>query len=389
MELTGIDDRAPRRALAHRGSRRADGGRKVLPALLLAVSFMLALAAGVAPAPAEGRDLLILRTEIRHGELLSCDATACRLDGSTIPRRDVVWIGLGDPPLPSPTVRNPLADELHLRDGSVRPGPLVSLDAGRVVTPARAYERREVRWIYLAPPPAGSAGGGGAAGGGGGGGEEGTCRFWIGTVGRRGVFRNLLSDNTLTETVRTVYTVRLREGQYSTPGTMSIGTVNVRGRAVDLQRDDATVRERLRGTLSGSGGNRVAGSGTGHIGARPGEGRLFLAEPPGPTYYQFGVGTDRYQYPVTLRWVYGDIQHRERGPAPIYVGTDPDPEEPRIDASGRMMKGEYTRTHGSGAGTTLNESVSWELRRTTAPCDAPPGLPPLPAESDPPDDAEP
>ena len=274
----------------------------MLPALLLAVSFMLALAAGVVPAPAEARDLLILRTELRHGELLSCDATACRLDGSTIPRRDIVWIGLGDPPLPSPAVRNPLADELHLRDGSVRPGPLVSLDARRVVTPARAYERREVRWIYLAPPPAGSAGGGGAAGGAGigGGGEDGTCGFWIGTVGRRGVFRNPGSANTHTATVRTVYTVRLREGPHSTPETMSFRTMNVRGRAVDLQTDDATVRERLRGTLSGPGGNRVAGSGTGHIGARPGDGRLVLAEPPGPTYYQFGVGTDRYQYPRPL-----------------------------------------------------------------------------------------
>jgi hypothetical protein len=354
--------------------------------------LVLALAASLTSTPAEARDLLILRSELRRGELLSCDTSACRLDGSTIPRRDTVWIGLGDPPLPAPAVRNPLADELHLRDGSVRQGPLVSLDARRVVTPARVYERREVRWIFLAPPPAGSAGGGGGGGAadGGGGGADGTCGFWIGTVGRRGVFRNLASpDNTLTETVRTVYTVRLREGPRSTPGTMSIGTRNVLGRAVDLQTDDATVRERLRATLSGPGGNRVAGSGTGHIGAGTGGGHLVLAESSGPTYYQFDVGTDRYQYPVTVRWVYGDIQHLERGPAPIYVGKDPDPEEPRIDASGRMMKGEYTRTHGSGAGTTLNESVSWELRRTTAPCDAPPGLPPLPAESDPPDDAEP
>jgi hypothetical protein len=152
VTLTGIDDLALGRARGHRGSRRADPRRTVLPGLLLAVSLVLALAAGVAPAPAEARDLLILRSELRRGELLSCDAAACRLDGSTIPRRDIVGLGLGDPPLPPPAVRNPGQDELHLRDGSVRPGPLVSLDARRVVTPARAYERREVRWIYLARP---------------------------------------------------------------------------------------------------------------------------------------------------------------------------------------------------------------------------------------------
>ncbi len=165
--------------------------------------------------------------------------------------------------------------------------------------------------------------------------------------------------------------------------------MNVRGRVVDLQTDDATVRERLRGTLSGPGGNRVVGSGTGHIGARTGEGRLVLAEPPGPTYYQFDVGTDWYKYPTTTSWFSGSIDHNEQGPAPIYVGTDPDPEEPRIDASGRMMKGEYTGRMTMGGQTSSTEAVSWELRRVSAPCDAPPALPPLPAETEPPEDAEP
>lgn len=388
MEVTGIDDRVPRRVLAHRGSRRADGGRKVSQALLSAVSLMLVLATGVVPAPAEARDLLILRTELRQGELSSCDATACRLDGSTIPRRDIVWIGLGDPSLPSPAVGNPLADELHLRDASVRPGPLVSLDARRVVTRARAYERREVRWIYLASPPAGSAGGGGAGTAGGGGGEDGTCVFWIGTVGRHGVSRTVLSSNTQTTTVRTIYTVRLRERWHSSQ-TTRIRALDVRGLSVNLQIDDATVRERLRATLSGPGGNRVAGSGTGHVGAGAGGGLLFRVEPPGPTYYQFSVGTSKYRYPSTTSWFSGERVRNEEGPQPVSVGRDSDPEEFRVDPSGRLMKGEYTRTHGSGGGTTLEESVSWELKRTTAPCNAPPGLPPLPAESEAPDDAEP
>jgi hypothetical protein len=51
------------------------------------------------------------------------------------------------------------------------------------------------------------------------------------------------------------------------------------------------------------------------------------------------------------------------------------------------MKGEYTRT--DEGGTTRSESVWWELTRVRAPCDAPPALPALPDESEPPDDAEP
>jgi hypothetical protein len=359
---------------------------------------ILVLAGGAIPSPAEAQDLLVLRRgEIRRGELSSCDATACRLDKASVPRRDIAWIGLGDAAMPTPQMRNPLQDELHVRDGSIHPGPLVGLDVRRVTTPARTFERRQVRWIHLAPPPAGFSGGGGSPGGGspgggtagGGGGEDGTCVFWIGAVGRRGVSRTLLGSNTQTTTVRTIYTVRLRERWHSTPQTMRIGTLDVRGRSVDLQTDDATVRERLRGTLSGPGGNRIAGSGTGHVGAGAGGGRLVLAEPPGPTYYEFHVGTSQYEYPTTTSWFSGDRDRREQGPLPIYVGKDPDPEEPRVDPSGQLMKGEYTRTHGSGGGTSLTESVSWELSRVPAPCGAPPAVPTLPAESELSDDDAP
>ena len=72
------------------------------------------------------------------------------------------------------------------------------------------------------------------------------------------------------------------------------------------------------------------------------------------------------------------------------MGEDPDPEQPRLlDASGRTMKGEYAVAHDYGDHERLTESVSWELTRVSTPCDAPPALPPLPAESEPPDDAEP
>ena len=257
----------------------------------------------------------------------------------------------------------------------------MSLDARRVVTPARAYERREVRWIYLAPPPAGSAGGGGAAGGGDGG-EDGTCGFWIGPVGRRGVFRHSDSDSLgavtrLTRTVRTVYTVRLREG----PRSGDLG----------LRLDDATVRERLREVVSGpTGSNRTEGSGTSHIDGRTSDGLLVLGGPSRPSSYKFNVGTAEYRYPSTTHSSSGPPTHNQELFTGIWVGKDPDPDQPRIlDASRRSMKGEYTITHEYGEHTSLMEAVSWELTRVSAPCDAPPALPPLPAESEPPDEAEP
>jgi dimethylglycine dehydrogenase len=321
---------------------------------------MLVLAAGIAPAPAEARDLLVLRSELRRGELLGCDATACRLDKDTIPRQRIVMIGLGDPPLPMPQIRNPSHDELHLRDGSVRAGPLESLDARRVITPERTYERREVRWIYLAPRPAGVSGGGSGGGGSGRGGSgDGTSGFWMGTVGRRGVFRHSdpSSRGTLvTRTVRTVYTVRLRES----PRSGDLG----------LDLDEATVRERLREVVSDSagGGNRTEGAGTSRIDGGISDGLLVLGAPSRPSSYRFNIGTADDRYPSTTHWSSAASTHQQELFTGIWVGADPDPEQPRVlDASGRMMKGEYAVAHDYGGGDRLTESVSWELTRASAP----------------------
>jgi hypothetical protein len=120
-----------------------------------------------------------------------------------------------------------------------------------------------------------------------------------------------------------------------------------------------------------------------------GDGRLVRAEPSGPTSYELSVGTSEYRYPTTTRWDYGDVTRQERGPQPIAVGKDPDPQAPRILDTPDRMKGEYMRAREFGASTSLEESVSWELTRTTAPCGAPPSVPPLPAESEPPEDGEP
>jgi hypothetical protein len=279
-------------------------------------TLVLATVAGIEPAPAHARDLLILRAgETRRGELASCDTVACRLDGATLQRSDVVFIGLGDPSPPVPAVRNPLQDELHLRDGSVRPGPLVSIDSRQAVTPARAYARRDVRWIYLAPTPARSAGGGGGSsddggGRGGDGGGDGACRFWIGSD-------DLAAGARVIRTVRTVYTVRLREVPRS----------GNRG----LRLDDATVRERLREVVSDRmGGNRTEGSGTSRIDGETSDGLLVLAGPSGPAHYRFNLGTAKHRYPETTHWASGPPTHSEQVFADVWVGSDPDPVQPRI-----------------------------------------------------------
>ena len=196
-------------------------------------------------------------------------------------------IGLGDPPLPAPEIRNPSHDELHLRDGSVRTGPFVSLDARRVITPERTFERREVRWIYLAPPPAGFAGGGSRAGGSGGGGSgDGTCGFWLGTVGRHGVLRHSNTGSrgiSLVRTVRTVYTIRLRESLRSGDLGLDLddatvareppgGGVGHSRRQQDRGGGDESDRRRDRRTAFLSWGDRHARPPTGSMSARPSTG---------------------------------------------------------------------------------------------------------------------
>lgn len=156
-------------------------------------------------------------------------------------------IGLGHPPLPPPAVRNPLEDELHLRDGSVHPGPLVSLDARRVTTFARACERRDVRgiylWIYLRDVPAPGAVAGGTPGRAAED-DDGTCGFWVGTLRQRVEIRRTRAESQLRRTVRTVYAARRREVPGSrAPGTTTIGSRRIQAVTVRLALDGGAVRE--------------------------------------------------------------------------------------------------------------------------------------------------
>lgn len=323
--------------------------------------------------------MLLLRHGMRSGTLAACDAVACRLDGATIPRHDLVWIGFEDPSLPPPRVQRPLEDELHLRDGGVRPGPVLAIDARQVVTPERAYGRSEVGWIYLAPAEVTGRGSGVPRGS-----ETAACGFWLGWLRQRREWRNERGDGLVLDQRDTSYAVRLREGQPSMPGLVSVGPRSLRGREVALHVEEAFVRERVQGYLAGEGGNRAAGTGAGLTGPQRGPGRLVLVESSGPVYYRLAVGPGALRYHSTIHWVRGATTYSEVRPARIDIGMKPDPEGWRIlERPDDVMRGAYTTTEGAEGLDRTTYVVAWELTRRTAPCAAPPPLPPGAPEGDP------
>ena len=125
---------------------------KVL-ALLLAggAGFIVLVASAIVFGPGWGslRDTLILGNGTQTGALASCDAAACILDGNVVSRALIRWIGLQAPDLP-PDVEGSAFDEVFLADGSVKPGPLLSVSAEDVETASARFPRPAVRWIRLA-----------------------------------------------------------------------------------------------------------------------------------------------------------------------------------------------------------------------------------------------
>lgn len=117
----------------------------------LPLPTFLFLALCLLPASVAAEDSLILSDgTIENGTLAGCTADICTLDGATVPRASIYYIGLFAE-LPPPTPQNPLRDEVHRRDGSVHPGPLLSIDAADVVTENATHPREEVAWIWLTP----------------------------------------------------------------------------------------------------------------------------------------------------------------------------------------------------------------------------------------------
>jgi hypothetical protein len=141
-------------------------GRKDLCVLRTLLLTLIVMAAALVPGRVHAEDMLILTNDMKSGTLEGCSGGVCKFDGAAIPRASIYYIGL-DAELPPPAPQDGTRDEVHLRDGSVHPGPLVSIDATDVVTANAAFERAAVAWIWLTPmAPAGSGGADGTAGSG-------------------------------------------------------------------------------------------------------------------------------------------------------------------------------------------------------------------------------
>ncbi len=115
---------------------------------LLSVLFLVATVLGGERASAD--DTLILTDDVKSGTLEGCSGGVCGFDGAAIPRASIYYIGL-DAELPPPAPQDGTRDEVHLRDGSVHPGPLMSIDATNVVTAGAVHPRKLVAWIWLTP----------------------------------------------------------------------------------------------------------------------------------------------------------------------------------------------------------------------------------------------
>jgi hypothetical protein len=110
-------------------------------------------------------DVLILRDgDLRQGELGGCDPVSCTMDGVSLPRATIAWIGFERADPSPPLVRNATADEVHLRDGTVHAGRLLRVTAEAVVIEPGSHPRPQVAWVHLgraaepvSPAPPGSA----------------------------------------------------------------------------------------------------------------------------------------------------------------------------------------------------------------------------------------
>lgn len=115
-----------------------------------------ALSLAVAAQAARASDLVILADgSRREGTLQSCVADQCRLDGKTLLRSEIAWIGFGAPAGDPPAPVDPSRDEIHLAAGGVLHGSIVGVSLGAVVTGEGSQDRSAVRWIHFASGAAG------------------------------------------------------------------------------------------------------------------------------------------------------------------------------------------------------------------------------------------
>jgi len=106
------------------------------------------------PTSAAGSDVLVLRDGKRKsGSLAACGLNTCRMGTSVVPRPTIQWIGLSQnkklqaaPPIP----KSSATDEVHLADGSIHSETVLGIRATSVEVAGQSYDRKIVKWVYLA-----------------------------------------------------------------------------------------------------------------------------------------------------------------------------------------------------------------------------------------------
>lgn len=104
------------------------------------------------PSTLAGDDVLVLRSggSVR-GELRWCVADTCALGSTFFPTDEITWIGLARADATPPAPQHPDVGEVHLENGSVQVGGLLSLGDQLVLTDAGGHQRPDVAWIHLIP----------------------------------------------------------------------------------------------------------------------------------------------------------------------------------------------------------------------------------------------
>jgi hypothetical protein len=120
------------------------------PFLCTLLLVLIVIGSALVPARAAAEDTLILTDGVRTGSVEEYSGDICRFDGTAILRSSIYFIGL-DAELPPPAPQDGMRDEVHLRDGSVHQGSLISIDATDVVTEGAVHPRKQVSWIWLTP----------------------------------------------------------------------------------------------------------------------------------------------------------------------------------------------------------------------------------------------
>jgi hypothetical protein len=362
-----------------------EGGRAGRGTLVLAALVVWAAAAGAQETgTSRSRDVLyLLAGGAPEGSLQGCSAQACTLDDTPYPRSAIVMIGLGVRPQDAPPpIADAFVDAVNPRDMPTwEPGRLTTVDAGSVTTEARAYARRDIAWIYLAPTAAGA--GSAPEDDEAPGGEPGA--LWTGRI----VARWTTEESGAVTTVTAVADpARLREVRFplmlagadgaleigtftrlDTEGTVLTQTVETTGACSGGGQGTATLTRPEESSASAIWTKTEAVDATPLLGADLPEGEsvyavglvALLDDNAGATHRSgMDCGTGYSEYDVGFTPI-GFGRH----PGPGGAGPGFDPQTRVLD--GDRMSGSYDATV-EGA----DWSVSWSLCRDGAPCPPPP-----------------